>query len=638
MTPFQTPRTRIFDRRPFTLRRAASRGTQGLRFLASPAVLVLAICLSAGHASAQEKPFLRIDLSPDAAKAKDLSALVLRPNVEQDRYRYLVLRPNLEQDLHFFVTNPTNQLGKFKVSVSGVDAEVSVAAGKTEPVSFAKPAPPPPPAPAPGAAPPAADAKTPWVDLKDSPPSLDIRFSEVGGADLVSGKFPISLARATSYLETPKVNYDAKGGGLLTVEVAAKANFVGKPCIVQLILPDMIVQGRPRPLSRDYDLRGVIGKPSDKVTLFAKILKVGPPQKPEIHLAVDGDANAFIFDTEFKLDGPVQPRSESESYRIPVPRYAPAGEKFPVRVEVNNAPPGQDLELAFGIDRDGAFEKKQVHKLTGSRDLKARISPTGANGALLIQVEGKDWVKDVDIGGVQGERILRVRPLKFANDATVPEGKEGKAVITFDGTPPEDVQFVDPPANALQGAFVPFKATGKDDDSLIQEVVFFLGKPPADGKIPPTLDTYKATKDSKDSWSANVPMPTDKKGPTLVSVLFFNGAGLSTPASATVVVLDPAAPKPPPAPGKIEGTLLEGTSDDLRPQPKLDVVLLDEKGVEKGKAKTDAKGKFVFDNVEPGKYKITAVSTASRSKAEQSVLVKSGATVKVEAKLFSAIK
>jgi len=434
------------------------------------------------------------------------------------------------------------------------------------------------------------------------------------------------------------MKFDSKRENLLTVEVSAKASFVGKPCIVQAILPDMLVQGRPRPLSRDFDLRGVLTKPGDTVTLFAKILKDGPPQKPEIHLAVDGDENAFIFDSEFKIDGSVEPRSESEGYRIRAPRYAPAGEKFPVRIETVNAPLGEKLELAFGMKRDGAFEKKVVEVLPSGRDLKARISPTGANGSLLIQVEGKDWVREVDIAGVQGERVFRVRPLRLANEPTVPAGKEGTAEITFDGTPPENVTFVDPPATALQGVFVPFKATGKDDDSLIQDVVFFLGKPPADGKLPPTLETYKATKDSNDVWSANVPMPTDKKGPTLVSVLFFNGAGLSTPASTTVTVLDPSAPKPPPKPGKIEGTILEGASDDERPQANLEVVLRDEKGAEKAKAKTDEKGKFVFDNVEPGKYKITTVKTASVTKAEKAVEVKAGETVTVKASLFSAIK
>jgi hypothetical protein len=102
--------------------------------------------------------------------------------------------------------------------------------------------------------------------------------------------------------------------------------------------------------------------------------------------------------------------------------------------------------------------------------------------------------------------------------------------------------------------------------------------------------------------------------------------------------LDPSAPKPPPKPGKIEGTILEGASDDERPQANLEVVLRDEKGAEKAKAKTDEKGKFVFDNVEPGKYKITTVKTASVTKAEKAVEVKAGETVTVKASLFSAIK
>src|SRR5260370_25160547 len=85
MNPLQPLRTRIFDVRPRALRRAASRGPQGLRFLASPAVIALGICLAAGPASAQEKPSLRIGFSPDATKAKELpNPLVLRPNIEQD--------------------------------------------------------------------------------------------------------------------------------------------------------------------------------------------------------------------------------------------------------------------------------------------------------------------------------------------------------------------------------------------------------------------------------------------------------------------------------------------------------------------------------------------------------------------------
>jgi hypothetical protein len=562
-----------------------------------------------------------IGKSPDSSKASGLT-------------ESFAMRPGIEQPVYFFVNNPTNTDGKFSIVVAGAAAEVSVPAGKTQQVTFAKPAPAAPPAPPPGTTAPPADVKPPWTDLKDSPPVLAVQLLEEG-KEIESRKIALTLVPPTSYLVAPEVkfeNFGKAGKNRLSVRVKTDPKFISPDCVVQLVLPPERIEGLVLPVTRDADLRGVLSKPDQEVLLFARDLRFLPGVKPkaEIYLTVDGYQHAYTYETEFSPIGEatVTPRGTGENYRIVVRPSGPAGEKLPVRIEADNCPnPNDDLELALGIDRAGHFEKSVVKILHGCRDKKVRFRADSADGALIFQTEVNDWVENIDTAGVLGKRTLRVRPLKQADDETAPEGR---ADIILDSTPPEDLQIINPPATAFQGAFVAFKASGKDDESDIKEVVFFLGKPPADGKLPPTLDTYKATRDATGNWNADVPMPSDKKGPTLVSALFTNGAGLSASASATVTVLDPAAPAPPPKPGKIEGKLLEGD----RPQAKLDVTLLDDKGAEKGKTKTKDDGTFVFENVPAGKYKVTATKTASVTKAEQPVEVKPGETAKVEAKLF----
>jgi hypothetical protein len=586
------------------------------------AVLVLSVWGLGSYLWAQDKPQLLIGVSLDKTAA-----------VPRNR---LAMRPNIEQPFYFFVKNPTNKDGKFTVLVGEQRAEMSVEKGETKLVKFGKPMPPPAAATAATAPPPVADAKPVWVDLKSAPPTLLVQLLQIVDdkpQELESKELAFDLLVPQAYVDDPIVTFASEepGKNQLTVKVKSKPKdkFSGPPCTVQLLLTPELAGGLLQPVSRDADFQGVLTRPEDEVTLFAKDLRFKPatPPKGQIYLTVDGYERAFIFDFDFnQLSAPIKPREAGEKYRVLAPRTAPAGAKIPVRVEVDySSKSDEPLELALGKEDGGQFQIKAIKELQGSREKKVHFRPGGPDGSLVFQTEVKDWVTEVDTAGVLGVRTLRVR-LKDAGEKPI----EGKATIVIDSTAPEEVQIVDAPATALQGAYVNFKATGKDPESGIEEVVFFLGKPPADGKLPPTLDTYKAAIGEKDHWSAKVPMPSDRKGPTLVSVQFVNAAGMTTFASATVTILDPAAPKPPLPPGKIEGTLLEGD----RPQPKLDVSLLDAKGTEVGKTKTKDDGTFAFDDVAPGSYKVTAVKTASVTKAEQAVAVKSGETAKVEAKLF----
>lgn len=165
-------------------------------------------------------------------------------------------------------------------------------------------------------------------------------------------------------------------------------------------------------------------------------------------------------------------------------------------------------------------------------------------------------------------------------------------------------------------------------------MLFFAGKP-VDGKRPPMAATIPGTPvdSGKSTWSAKLPLTPDKSGPTDISVEFVNQAGLTSIATTSVDVVD----KLPAQFGTVRGTVVEGTL----PQPNLDVVLQDEKGMavkdEKMKerlAKTGADGSFTIENVPPGKYKIVARKPITNRIAKADIEVQPGETTTVPLVLF----
>ena len=97
-------------------------------------------------------------------------------------------------------------------------------------------------------------------------------------------------------------------------------------------------------------------------------------------------------------------------------------------------------------------------------------------------------------------------------------------------------------------------------------------------------------------------MPEGLKGPADVSVQFVSGVGLSSFDTAAVEVVDAV----PVEPGRLQGKVVEGP----RSQPGLDLVVVDAKGAEQGRATTDRDGRFAFP--ERGPRPRTASSASSR--------------------------
>src|SRR5262249_43841485 len=113
-------------------------------------------------------------------------------------------------------------------------------------------------------------------------------------------------------------------------------------------------------------------------------------------------------------------------------------------------------------------------------------------------------------------------------------------------------------------------------------------------------------------------------------VLFTNGVGLTKAAVATVRVVDPPGRKAP-TKASITGTVVEGD----RLQVGIPVQLNDTAGRAIRTTKTAAGGKFVFEDLDPGSYRVVATKSASRTRGETPVGIGPGEQkTGVEVKLY----
>src|SRR5262249_28837763 len=144
--------------------------------------------------------------------------------------------------------------------------------------------------------------------------------------------------------------------------------------------------------------------------------------------------------------------------------------------------------------------------LNGDRKQRLFFVPAGLDGALTFITEVSDWTTNIETAKIFGDRYLRLRlvnredhkplvdegtgePTEFWQVGARGQTKKVPYIsskMKLDGTPPEDVKFVDFPKELTRGSALTLKATGHDDDSEIGKVVFFTGKLPPDGVIPPT--------------------------------------------------------------------------------------------------------------------------------------------------------
>jgi hypothetical protein len=337
----------------------------------------------------------------------------------------------------------------------------------------------------------------------------------------------------------------------------------------------------------------------------------------EVYLTVDEYPRAFMWRTTIAQGGPA-PKTEEIGFRLhlDVPP-TPVPDKAVLHVELDH-PPLRDFKLrvSYRPNKDGPF--MPLPSLRGERQQQVSYGSAGEDG-LFFEASLKDHEVTLDPTHFLGERDVQVEMLDNMNGViqTDPAQK-----VTIDNTPPENVKFlsiggVSVRAAGLGQGRLPVKvkevkmgaanlevvAQGNDPESDISEVSFFFDKM-VDGKLPDTAEKGQR-QEGKDVWTAQLPLkPGQMGGPMDVTVVFVNRAGLRSKPVTTPINLTVVAPPPPPAVGSIKGTV----KDPLRGErkEKCAVVLKNAMGKEVDKTKTDDKGEFVFEKVNPGTYTVSA--------------------------------
>ncbi len=193
--------------------------------------------------------------------------------------------------------------------------------------------------------------------------------------------------------------------------------------------------------------------------------------------------------------------------------------------------------------------------------------------------------------------------------------------VVLDGSAPAGVKFVNLPKKLPRGDLLPVSAECAEPKS-IKEVVFFVGKLGPDGKIPANAIQApgELTDKEKGIWSAKLEAPTDQKGKFDISVQFVKVTGLVATDTIKIELVDPVKEGPPKA--SIEGKIV---SVGGQPQgPGIPVELRDANGAVKDSTKTDDKSNYLFKDVAPGSYRISAVRTGTNTKGATTTSVKEG--------------
>ncbi|HTU21202.1 MAG TPA: carboxypeptidase-like regulatory domain-containing protein [Gemmataceae bacterium] len=555
----------------------------------------------------------------------------LRPNA---------LRPNITQEILTYLQNDGAEARTVIVQllaggVAVASRQMEVAPGKLVQVAW------------PGIPPPPAAAVKPPVLTELTPP---VAFRLLDAQGRVLGKdVVLEVDRPSYYLDAELEFVPARGeeNNRLIATVTPNARFKGPRCRVQMVLdplriPGFIVGQKPKGVYAGFV---TAARSSDGVArslfLAAEDIRLRPDARNGVvTLQADGYNRAFTFRTTFARSG-TKPRPQERSKQsLRLDMAGAADPRKPVRVgiEADNLAQPADARLVLEVlsvivksDKEVPSEQfSPLAEFRGERNIQLMFAVGGKRGGLLFRPEVKDWGAELDLGGLHGATTLRLRLLDKDNrPREVLDAESEKTTIEvrksvmLDDTAPEEVRFEALPPRAVRTLPLTLSASGIDPESDIRDVVFFVGKLPPDAKLP--ADSVAAlgrrARIGGKVWSAELPVPTDAPPVLDVSVRFINNAGLSTTRVAQLPVADPPPPRAKVAKlASIAGTVTEGD----RTQRALPVELQDPAGKVLAKTETNASGAYLFKDLAPGDYQVSAVKVASDTKGVTPVKLAAG--------------
>jgi hypothetical protein len=536
----------------------------------------------------------------------------------------LVLRPNVAgQAVYAWIKNPTANDQELTIQLKAASdgealttADVIVPAGKNAviPFRFKK-----------GAAPAAAGAPAApmpeWPELAGG--KFQITVTKKGAKNAPPLELPVTVRvlQPSSYLQADAV-YTGGANNMLEVNVSARPDFTGPPCVVKLALTQERLPGLEPDSAPDATLQQKLTKAGDTVKLTARNLRFGKdaPARGYISVTADGYTDAFVFEADFTRAGGIGNALPPRAWEVQqfASRYTRPTEKFSAPFAVFPRF-GDTLHGADVIVQASLADATLRH--TGVKNQQVRLSPESPDGGLVFRTEVRDWTPTFDLTGVRGKRILKIQLLANGRELAAAADTE----IAVDDTPPLNVRFVDPPRQLERGAKLKLQASGDDPESGIKEVVFFVGKA-VDGKEgkerPKDVTTVAAKPDMAGRiWAGELAIAGDEKSPVSISVQFVNNVNMSTFATIPVELIAQAPGGAAAKTGKVKAKVVEAGIE----QKMADVYLVDDKGkVVSKKDKSDDNGFFVFSDVAPGAYKVVANKNSTGRTGTESVTVEAG--------------
>ncbi len=463
------------------------------------------------------------------------------------------------------------------------------------------------------------------LELAGAPPYMVQVHVQGKNLPLIKRDLKFVVREPKDYV-VPTVKYNLTDNAL-NVEVAPKE---GRTFLGLHLLPVQLVLGPDLKATKKGIFKQTLTMPDQRLSLVAdEVLFERSLTEGDVYLKVDGYDRAFTFPVRENAGGAIEPRPAGEiRVRIAAPRYARPNPKFEVPLEIDG-PLSADYKLRVGLDRTGDTEDPRgadLLELTGLRRQNVTLS-FSKEGALVCEAEVRDWTAQFDTGDIFSRNVkIRVsvvkdkekvklavasesRPLmaRLETDDREKEIKSIFAQVTVDESAPDGLKIEIPKdKDWIAGEPLELRTSIKPRTSMqapIAKVIVFRGKAPKSDKDEIKGDDIFAVEEVADpkqkDWKFTLPAQ-EKAEPLTFSVQFVTHTGGKATITETVSLKPAVAAK---KLYKIKGKVVRGPLG----QPGVEVTLIDAKKMVKGSAKTDTKGVFVFENVEPGAYTVSSI-------------------------------
>ena len=347
-----------------------------------------------------------------------------------------------------------------------------------------------------------------------------------------------------------------------------------------------------------------------------------------------GFSSIYVRGEASVKNGPTDPMNPRTTYSLDDrPATFPAPANAPIEVQLRaDARTEAFLDQQRAVDRSGQAEAIEVRFANGrterlyrERNVKTQFAIEAKTGRMVLDTTVRDHVIELDTQGLQGTMAPLVANL-IVHDSSSTDRKHDQIDVILDGDPPEIEKFYATKKTFDVGAPIRVIAEVKDPDhapwgfSGIEKVELGVDMGEPNSQLEKTevlAELPGAPKDSQLIWRRDITI-TEKQLSDLQKAQLANGkhvsvtllaratdiAGRTSQIESTAILLAPAKPEAiadpnPTAP--ISGTLRLG-----RLLPLKATVTLEGDPIGTKQTKVGRSGKFSFEKIPPGKYKLTA--------------------------------